>query len=178
MGFYALEIGISQFMLFIGCDGEFAGKSKLIDISVALYVLVVGVLMPIFKEFIFRGIIYQNIRELSNIFAAIVISSAFFGIMHGASLFQITVSVFSGAWLAIVYEKYRNIKAPILIHIIINMIAVYLRLSNPENTTTAGVCGSLFASFIAILFAVGIGYIIIKDIRNSNKPEADRYEDS
>lgn len=79
---------------------------------------------PIIEEVIFRGLIFKRIRRVSNATIAIVLSALFFGIFHW-NVVQGIYAFVIGAILAYVYEKYKNIIAPIIVHMIANGISVW-----------------------------------------------------
>ena len=78
---------------------------------------------PILEELLFRGLIYKRLRNTCNSFVAAIISSLAFGISHG-NLVQFLYAFLAGMLLAYVYEKYKNLWAPILFHLCANTISV------------------------------------------------------
>jgi len=78
---------------------------------------------PILEELLFRGLIYKRIRTICKPFVAAIISSLAFGITHG-NLVQFVYAFFAGMLLAYVYEKYKNIWAPIIFHVCANLISI------------------------------------------------------
>ena len=78
---------------------------------------------PILEELLFRGLIYKRLRNTCNSFVASIISSLAFGISHG-NLVQFLYAFLAGMLLAYVYEKYKNLWAPILFHLCANTISV------------------------------------------------------
>ena len=77
---------------------------------------------PILEEFVFRGFIYNILRQRAGIPAAVIASSLFFSAVH-MSLPQ-TPSLFLFACVqCYLYEKTGTIKYPILLHFIFNLIA-------------------------------------------------------
>ena len=78
---------------------------------------------PILEELLFRGLIYKRLRTICNPFIAAIISSLAFGISHG-NLVQFLYAFFAGMLLAYVYEKYKNIWAPIIFHFSANALSM------------------------------------------------------
>lgn len=91
--------------------------------------LCVGIIYPIMEEYIFRGVIYRRMRAMSTVKKAMVVSSIFFGFYHG-NLVQMIYGTVAGLLLTYVYEKYGSLKAPILTHMIMNIVACVLTETN------------------------------------------------
>lgn len=89
-------------------------------------IVCLGVISPIVEELIFRGLIYNRIKlGLKGSVPAMIISSFMFGFYHG-NIVQTIYGCLSGLLLAYVYEKFGSIKAPILAHIVMNLVALIL----------------------------------------------------
>lgn len=85
-----------------------------------------GVISPMAEEFMFRGLIYKRIRRNSKTpVRAMIISGIAFGLYHG-NLVQTLYGCLSGILLAYIYEKYGSLKAPILAHVVMNIVALVL----------------------------------------------------
>ena len=93
--------------------------------SLLVQLLCLGVIVPITEEFIFRGLIYKRMRMNSSPMRAIVSSAIFFGVYHG-NFVQMIYGTVCGLLLAYLYEKYGSIKAPILGHMLMNIVACVL----------------------------------------------------
>jgi len=78
---------------------------------------------PILEELLFRGLIYKRLRNICKPFVAATISSLAFGITHG-NLVQFSYAFLAGMLLAYVYEKYKNIWAPIIFHFCANALSM------------------------------------------------------
>ena len=78
---------------------------------------------PIFEEILYRGLMYNKLKEISNAFIAILISSILFALLHipgyGFNI-KIFCFVLDGILLTYCYEKTDNIYVPILVHSINN----------------------------------------------------------
>ena len=85
-------------------------------IWVCLSVVIFG---PIAEELLFRGIIHNSIKKVSNPYVAIVLSGLMFGIWHGEFV-QTVYTTFFGIALAVVYEYSGSLWIPIGMHILNN----------------------------------------------------------
>ena len=81
------------------------------------------IISPIFEEILYRGLMYNKLKEISNAFIAILISSILFALLHipgyGFNI-KIFCFVLDGILLTYCYEKTDNIYVPILVHSINN----------------------------------------------------------
>ena len=78
---------------------------------------------PIFEEIFYRGLLYNKLKEISNVFIAVFISSILFALLHIPG-YGFNIKMFSlvldGILLTYCYEKTDNIYVPILVHSINN----------------------------------------------------------
>jgi membrane protease YdiL (CAAX protease family) len=93
--------------------------------SLPVQIVCVGVIIPIMEEYIFRGVIYKRMRRHATAKRAMISSAIFFGIYHGNSV-QMIYAALCGLLLAYLYEKYGSIKAPILAHMLMNIVVCLL----------------------------------------------------
>lgn len=97
--------------------------TTLYSASLPMQIIALGILVPICEELVFRGLIYKRIRENSTFVAAMLYSSLIFGVFH-ANFVQMLYGFFLGIMLVWVYEKYGSIWAPILAHMVMNLLSV------------------------------------------------------
>jgi membrane protease YdiL (CAAX protease family) len=96
----------------------------------AAYIVLV-VLTPLFEEFIFRGVLYGELRDHHMTkWPAILIVSALFGVAHGQWNVGVTVFVMSLA-MCTLRELTGTIWAGMLVHMIKNGVAFYFLFINP-----------------------------------------------
>lgn len=101
---------------------------------------------PLVEELLFRGLIYNYIKELDSMLAAILISSVAFGIWHGEPV-QSVYTAWMGICLAIVYYRTNSIFYPILIHVLNNFLST---LPPGLNTETVWFLIDLFSKLMII----------------------------
>ena len=81
------------------------------------------IISPIFEEILYRGLMYNKLKEISNAFIGVLISSILFALLHipgyGFNI-KIFCFVLDGILLTYCYEKTDNIYVPILVHSINN----------------------------------------------------------
>lgn len=74
---------------------------------------------PIVEELMFRGLIFNYLKETGHVFFAIIVSGLLFGIWH-MELIQVSYTIFVGIVLALVYEYTGSLFEPMIIHMIYN----------------------------------------------------------
>lgn len=89
----------------------------------AVQLAVLGVLMPLCEELVFRGVVYKRLRYQESYMSAAIYSSLVFAVMHG-NLVQILYGFIMGMLFANLYERYGSVKAPVMAHIVVNILSV------------------------------------------------------
>lgn len=88
----------------------------------ALMILSVVILAPILEEYLFRGILFAELKKSPK--AKIIITALTFAIYH-LNLIQGLNTLFIGLVLGYIYYCRRNIKEVILVHMVNNLVAVF-----------------------------------------------------
>jgi hypothetical protein len=83
--------------------------------------LLIALVIPIWEELFFRGFLYKWFRNRLGMWAAIGLSALVFGIFHLIPL-QMFLAGIMGIALAWIYERSNTLWAPILMHMINNLI--------------------------------------------------------
>lgn len=97
--------------------------------SLLLVVLAV-VVAPVSEEFFFRGVLFRTVRDRHGFWPAAFASAIPFGLVHYVSapavdalLLQVTM-VFTGLGFAWIYDRRGTILAPVVAHVVFNMVGV------------------------------------------------------
>ncbi len=95
--------------------------------SAPMYVQIVclGILAPICEELVFRGLMFKRLRALVSFRYAAIYTSMVFAFIHG-NMVQLVYAFIMGLVFAYLYEKYGSFKAPVIAHIVANLISVLL----------------------------------------------------
>ena len=96
------------------------------DTPIWLGILSYGILAPLGEEVVFRGVVYGQLKKVMKVPAAIVLSGLAFGLFHG-NLVQAVYATVIGVLLALVYELYGTLAAPMVFHSVANLF-VYIVL--------------------------------------------------
>ena len=88
-----------------------------------LQIVVLALIIPICEELVFRGLVFNRLKEDGSVIGAIIYSSLIFGLLHG-NMVQIVYGSLLGLLLAWLYQQMGSIWAPILAHIFMNLVSV------------------------------------------------------
>ncbi len=100
-------------------------------------------LVAVCEEIICRGIVYRLLCDRWNICGALIVSSAFFGLLHvfnsNATLFSaLAIAITSGWMLAIAYSYHHTLWLPIGMHWAWNYLEGYVSGCPVSGETIAG----------------------------------------
>jgi membrane protease YdiL (CAAX protease family) len=109
-----------------------AFSKDLLSGNFLLLLLSVGILIPMFEEILFRGILMSRLRRTFQLPAAAMIQSVVFGIYH-FNMIQSIYAFFFGLLLTYVCLKYNSILASIGVHIGVNSFGVLTKLESVNN---------------------------------------------
>lgn len=120
-------VGLSRLILMLPIDGILGDYSEVKEGyeagSVWLQFFVLGIITPIVEELLFRGIVYNRLKIYFETTIAAYISSIIFGVAH-FNLVQGIYAFIMGIMFTFIYERCRNIYAPIIMHVTANLTAV------------------------------------------------------
>lgn len=126
--------------------------------SLSMGILAFVIIAPIIEELVFRGIIYKTLRNTHGIPVAVGVSSILFGAIH-LNVAQGVNAFFIGVLCALVYEKFRTLRAPLLVHMTLNLVAT---LSDHYGTNSGQADPvSYMESVITLIPVALVGAIIL-----------------
>ena len=94
-------------------------------LPIIISVISTGIIGPIYEEILFRYILYNRLKKKYSIKKSILITTILFALIH-LSPIKIIYAFILGLTMNILYERHKNILAPILIHISANTIVIFL----------------------------------------------------
>lgn len=100
-----------------------SNSSLFYSASFPVQIVCIGIIVPISEELLFRGVIFKRLREVVDFKKAMLLSAIIFGLIH-SSFIQMIYAFVLALFLAYVYEKYGSFKAPVLLHISVNLISL------------------------------------------------------
>lgn len=81
------------------------------------------ILIPILEEYVFRGLVYQRLREWLNLSLSVLISSLIFGMMH-MNIVQFVYAGILGILLAFSVERTKHLYGAVAVHMAANTVSV------------------------------------------------------
>lgn len=127
--------------------------------NLAVTLLTSGIIGPIMEELIFRNIVYEKFKQFYKPLTAIILTGTIFGVFHGNIIQFVYVFLFNFI-LIFVYEKYKSIYAPIIVHISANSgLQLFLSLINHNN---------IYISLISLIISLTSLIISYKFINKNN----------
>lgn len=93
--------------------------------SAALMIVLAGIAVPFAEELIFRGFLYNFLKERWGVWPGVFLSSLIFGVIHANIAVGVTAFLL-GILLAILYEYSRSLWTSILVHAINNSAKIAL----------------------------------------------------
>lgn len=145
----AINLMINAYGIF-KYNWDFAKVSQLIY-SEPLYmqILVIGLIMPVCEELLFRGVIYERISQSGSERAAMILTSILFGFFHGTMIQVIYAFLFS-CLMIYAYQRCGSFKIPLLIHVLSNLSSLALR-QLPILSTLGYAIGIVAFTIIGVL---------------------------
>lgn len=129
------------------------------DAPLLMMLALVLILAPMGEEMLMRGIAYSRLRRHVNPFAAAVLTTLLFSLMH-LNLVQIAVSLPLGFLLAIVYEQTGRLAPVITMHAVFNLLSVVMPASLVSGFATLTfvlLAGALVALQMGVLYRNATG---------------------
>lgn len=121
-----------------------------------------GLIGPIIEELMFRGIIYNELKNKYPVMKSILITTIFFALIH-ANFVQIIYAFALGFILIYAYELTNNLKSSILIHMASNITTTFISLL--LQTDNFILCMTLFIISLGSLIIIYIKSIpFLKEI--------------
>lgn len=147
----------SEFPQLFTTYNEMMDISSGYNLTGVLIMLVYGIIIaPIHEEYLSRGVVLHYAKKAMPFWFANTLQAALFGLLH-MNLIQGTYAFIVGIVLGYIYEKSKNIRVPILFHMLFNVFGIMIPLM-PLNTASssaflfAGVLGAVVAIAGVVLF--------------------------
>lgn len=103
--------------------------------NIFVFFIAVAIIIPVFEEIFFRGILFRELKKGMPFVVALVIQSILFGLLHG-NIVQFCTTIIYGIIFGLVYTWRKSIWAPIIVHLTLNsMTFVSGYLFNTEKTS-------------------------------------------
>ena len=167
---FLMAVGTNQLISLLNIDRFFPGYEEtsqtLYAMNVWAELVVLGILVPIVEELIFRAVVYERIRRYCSVTAAALWTSFFFGVYHG-NMSQGIYAFLLSLLMVYVKEKYHTMTAPILFHMSANIYSVLAT----ETALVDWVTESLELYLAVMVLSFAISLLAIWRIQEEVAPE-------
>lgn len=137
--------------------------------SITMQLLVFGIIAPICEELIYRGLVYNRLREKNSFLKASLLASLIFGAVHGNGV-QMLYGFVMGLLFSFLLEKFGTLVAPIFAHVLMNVMSITL--------TEVGIYNVLIKNEVLLMvtsvLVAGLGAMFFLQI--SKKPQESNLE--
>lgn len=99
-------------------EGLFAG-------NLFFQIVGVAVIVPIMEEVLFRGLVYERLKDYNKEWLSALIAAALFAVYHENAI-QILFAFPMGCILIAVYRRWGTLRAPVIFHITVNLSSVLM----------------------------------------------------
>jgi len=123
-----LNYMLSQFS-FVQNSQSYQQAAKMqYSVSLVEGLIIFGFVIPFVEEMIFRGVLYNKLKEYFVPVWSVFLSAMIFGMYHG-NIVQLVYAFLMGSVMAYVYEKTKRFSMPVMMHCLANIV-VYIMSSN------------------------------------------------
>ncbi|NLL44853.1 MAG: CPBP family intramembrane metalloprotease [Mollicutes bacterium] len=119
-------LGITIFFIFNTGLVIFNHLFKIIEFNPIIFseyffvsILCTGIMGPILEEYLFRGIVYNELKTFESKKNATILASLIFALVH-TNYINMIYAFFISFILIKIYDKYQTIKASFIVHIFLN----------------------------------------------------------
>lgn len=113
-------------------------------------IFAIALIVPLFEELLFRGIIMHELQTIMRPWAAIGLQAILFGAAHGV-LFQSIFAMVIGVILGVIYYKTKSFKTAVICHGAFNLSVVIAQ--SELNLQTSIIVSVLGLMLVALSFA-------------------------
>ena len=131
-GIVSVLLGLLAWLL-PGTSSAFEQHSEQINVMFTGFLpslLLIGVLLPVFEELFFRGVIINLLKKHFGSVSCIFLSAIFFGLAHlnpfEINLIQPIYAFALGILLAVLRQRFGSVFAPALAHVAFNSVSIFL----------------------------------------------------
>ena len=162
-----LQMFMPEFMI----DSYVGTSEALTSGPFIIQVLATAVGAPIVEELMFRGVIYRRLRRMAGVIPSAIIVSLLFGVYHG-NWIQAPYAFLLGLACVYVYERYKSIIAPMILHGTANFVAVlitFFATISGESVVDQQITYSVQDLIVLIVFVIITGILTFLLYRVINK---------
>lgn len=112
---------------------HFTKVYHLSELPIYVQIISSGILGPIMEELLFRGIVYNELKKTYKPMKSIVIASFVFALFHLSNPLNVIYSFSLSFMFIYLYEKYKTLLTPMLMHITANITVILMMFLIVQN---------------------------------------------
>lgn len=116
----------NTFIYLINNSVHISDNYKINSLPIYIQVLSSGIIGPILEELLFRGVIYNRLKEIKNINKSKLYTSILFSLMHLPNIVLVIYTFLLSFIMIEIYERFKTLKASIIFHITINITSIII----------------------------------------------------
>lgn len=149
---YGITISLlyNIFIYYLNAMFNFTNRYTMSDVSLIVQLVSSGIIGPTLEELLFRGIIYNKLKEFNSTKVSALICGFIFGIIHSNIIDGLYAFLVNFVFIHL-YEKYNSLKMSIIMHMSLN-ITIILMLGFIIKGYTLFNLYLFIASIIILLF--------------------------
>lgn len=121
----ACNVGLTVLLNAVNAFFSFSNDTQeaLFGSNLAVQVAGIGILVPIMEEVLFRGLVYQRLRDYNKKWPSVLIAAAIFAVYHGNAL-QMLFAFPMAVIIILIYRRWKTLTAPVLFHVAVNLSSI------------------------------------------------------
>lgn len=155
---FGIGYSIVMNVLFLNINDIFGINSEQFSMvsnnQIMQLILCSGVMGPILEEYLFRGIVFNKLKQFNSKKNSVFLASLIFSLLH-VNIFNIINAFILSYILIYLYDKYETLLAPIILHISVNVAVVLI----------INIIVSNFYNLNYLLFLMGFMFIVISSVK-------------
>lgn len=138
---------------------NFTNIFEVSSLPIIVQIICSGICGPILEELVFRGIVYNKLKEFNKPMTSIILTSIIFALFH-TNIINAIYAFGVSFILIYLYEKYKTLKAPILMHIFLNTTIILMLKLIIKNF----VVFNLYLLIVSIIILLILRIYLKKDV--------------
>lgn len=102
-----------------------SAQDALFESNFLILLVGVGVITPITEEVLFRGLVYNRLKDYNNGWLSIILAAGMFAVYHG-DLRQALAAFPMAVVMIVLYDRWDSLLAPILFHMTVNLSSILI----------------------------------------------------
>lgn len=108
-----------------GISFDNSAQEALFQSQFLIQIIGIGMIVPIMEEVLFRGLVYQRLKDYNKGWSSVILAAGIFAVYHGNAI-QILFAFPMALLILAVYEKWDTLLAPVMFHMTVNISSILI----------------------------------------------------